>query len=156
MSYKMVNILFSLFLLILTSLYLIQSIGFITAGDGFISNPGFYPMILASIVLILSIFKLIQTIVKKDKENKEVYFKVENLKYILLTILITIAYVLLWYTIRDLFYIFTFLFFLSLATLYSYARKIATLKTLLRNAIVSLVVTIIIFLIFDLLFSIRF
>lgn len=156
MSYKIVNILFLAFLLVLTTLYLIQSIEFIAAADDFISSPGFYPAILASIVLILSLVKLLQTITKEDKENKGTYFKVDNLKYILLTMAITIAYILLWSTFRELFYVFTFLFFLSLASLYARARQISPLKVLLRNAIVSLAVTVVIFLIFDLLFSIRF
>lgn len=153
MNYKVMNIIFLTFLIILILVYLIPSISFVVDAEDSIMNERFYPTIVGSIALILSIIKLIQIIVR-IKDDK--IFSVPNLRIIIITLVVTVIYVLLWYTFRDFFYIFTFLFIMTLSSLYSKARDKVTNKILLRNAIVSVSITLAIFVIFGQIFSVRF
>lgn len=153
MSYRLTNILFLGFLLILSLWYFMQSLELVTGSDDFILSAGFYPLILSSFLIILCLIKLIQTIIKGDKET---LFKVSNLKYIITTVVILVAYIWLWASFRDFFYLFTILFLLALTTIYVEKESRKNIKFIFRNLAVSVFVTLLIYLIFDLVFSIRF
>lgn len=153
MSYRLTNILFLGFLLILSLWYFMQSLEFVVEAEDFILNAGFYPLLLSSFLIILCLIKLIQTFVKGEKEEQ---FKVSNLKYIFITVVLLVAYMFLWSAFRNFFYLFTFLFLLSLTMVYAEKQYRKNIKIILRNIAVSAFVTLLIYLIFDLVFSIRF
>ena len=153
MSFRKIDIIFLLFLLAVGVFYLIPSIKFIIQAEQFALSPGFFPIVLVSILIILCLISVIQTVISKHKED---IFQVDNLKYIIATFVLTILYISLWYFFSNLFYLLTFLFFFGLSIVYSVKTKRITRLLVLRNGMSALIITGMIYLVFGLLFSIRF
>jgi len=153
MNYKTVNIIFLTFLILLILSYLIPSVIFVINAEDSIINERFYPTIVSSLALVLSLVKLVENI-RKGKDERT--FTISNLRIILITFLITIVYIISWYIFRDFFYIFTFIFVLALSLMYSLSRNKLTKKIVLRNSLVSIIMTLVILVIFGQIFSVRF
>lgn len=153
MSYRITNLIFVLLLITGILFYLIPSLQILLSSEDIFVNQRFYPSILGTIALILSIVVFVKTIMTKDDDSK---FTVDNIGLIFLTLFLTILYVFLWSTFRDFFYIFTGVFLFGLITIFTHAKDSLNRKSIIRNAIVSVIFTVIVYYLFGQLFSIRF
>lgn len=116
----------------------------VALGTGTSANigSGFYPSLLAMILLLLTLVKLLQTLRTKDEEK----IQFPNGKLVLFTMGAIALFILSWSFIGY-FYIHLFLFIFFLYSVYSERLK---KQFIMKNAFLSLAVTISIFIIFDL------
>lgn len=109
-------------------------------------GPGFFPKILAVLLMVLCVISFIQTLLKK--EDKKIV--IGNGKMVVATVLITATYFLVWYY-HGYFYIVTFIYLSVLINLYHVkSDKKLTIKAVGLNTLISFVMILVIYVIFDL------
>lgn len=140
MNSKLLNLIMILFILVIGISYM-RSASVLGIGTTDNIGAGFYPFLLADVLLILTIISLIQTIRKKGNERIEF----PNSKLILFTIGVIALFILSW-SLIGFFYINLFFFFLILYSVYSERLK---KQFIFKNSILSLMITISVFIIFN-------
>lgn len=147
MSYKKTTSVFLLLILIFTMVYFF-SINSMDAGMAVETiGPDYFPNLLSVLLVILCIISFFQTLKKPDKK-----INLPNFKYILLTIGITILFLLAWYYL-EYFYVFAFSFVTSLFILYKVER---TIKSILICAAGGIIFTVLIYFVFGQVMGVRF
>lgn len=111
-------------------------------------DAGYFPRIISAILIVLCIISFIQTI--KEKEYR---INIENIRYVVLTILLTILYFVLWNMI-GFFYPLTFLFMLSLFILYK--PKPIFNRGFISCCVMSLFMTVFIYIVFEKVMMVQF
>lgn len=135
-------------LIVLAGLYYGASTNFSETNSGTI-DAGYFPRILAILLIVLCVISFISTY--RESDEKIGY---PNLRLILITILLTVIYFILWNLFNIVFYPLTFLFIMSLFILYK--KKPIIDRGLIGILIITLSLTVIIYVVFDLGMSIRF
>ncbi len=110
-------------------------------------GAGYFPRLLAIILIALTIISIIQTLLEKKSEK----VNLGNWKIVIATIIISAIYIFLWVTV-DYFYIITFLFLYSLIYLYQKNKK--SKRMLIINAITTTSVLLAIFVFFDVILNV--
>lgn len=114
-------------------------------------NSGYYPALLAVLLMIFSIIGIFQSIYSKQSK-----LTINNFIAISLSILLIIIYFLFWYFIGY-FYILTFIFLILIINYYDfYQTKKMSIKNFLKNTFISLIAICVIYLIFDIILSMSF
>lgn len=111
-------------------------------------DAGYFPRIISVILIILCIISFIQTI-----REEEYRINMENIRYVLLTIVLTALYFVLWNMI-GFFYPLTFVFMLSLFILYK-PRPIFN-KAFISCCVMSLFMTVFIYIVFGKVMMVQF
>ncbi|MCH6264234.1 MULTISPECIES: tripartite tricarboxylate transporter TctB family protein [Neobacillus] len=123
-----------------------HNIGGSGAGD---IGPGYYPKILALILIGLTIISIFQTIMDKKSE----IINLGNIKMVGITLLLTLVYIFIWAKL-NFFYIPTFLYLFTLIHIYQPEKS--SKKVLIMNLMSTSGVLLGIYLFFDLLLQIDF
>ncbi|KKK36901.1 hypothetical protein WQ57_16820 [Mesobacillus campisalis] len=140
MNAKLLNTVASIIILMIGVIY-IRSSAALGIGTAENMGAGFYPSILAGVLIIFTIVNLVKTLKKKEAEKVDI----PNGKLILLTIGIMALFILSW-SFVGFFYIHLFLFLLILYSVYSERlRK----EFIVKNSFVAASITISIFVIFN-------
>jgi hypothetical protein len=142
MNSKVLNLIASLIILLIGVAYLRSSME-LGIGDPAKIGAGFYPFLLAVILLILIVVNFLQTLRKPSTEEDKVV--IPNGKLVLFTIG-TIALFILSWAVIGYFYINLFLFIFVLYSVYSEKLK---RQFIFKNAFLSLLITLSIFVIFS-------
>src|SRR5699024_132186 len=147
MSKKMVNYLILFFLVIIAIGYFIMSNSLTSTNTSEAIGPGYFPKILSILLIVLCIFDFI----KVWRENKKETQKVElNYKFIVITLGLTVLFLLTWQMIGY-FYVLVFLFFSMIFSIYK-----PKLKSLPVYILVSFMLVLLIYLLFNNLLKIHF
>jgi len=148
LSEKKVSIISLVLIAVFTIIYLIEAKSFpVIQGNSI--GPAYFPVILSVIILSLCVLDLIITIVKKEDEQ----FRVPNLKYLLITIIMVGIFVVSWYA-TGLFYFISFFFFLVLTSIYRWGVGVFK-KTLIINIVFSTGATLLVFLLFEVILNVK-
>ncbi|WP_158232562.1 tripartite tricarboxylate transporter TctB family protein [Sporosarcina sp. P13] len=112
-------------------------------------GAGYFPRLLAVILIALTILSIIQTLLEKESEKIDL----GNWKMVVATIILTPIYIFLWVYVGY-FYILTFIFLFGLIYLYQEDRK--SKKMLIINVITTSSVLVAIYVFFGVLLEITF
>ncbi|MDV6378726.1 tripartite tricarboxylate transporter TctB family protein [Sporosarcina sp. GW1-11] len=112
-------------------------------------GSGYFPRLLAIILIVLTIISIIQTLLEKESEKIDL----GNWKMVVATLILTPIYIFLWVYVGY-FYILTFIFLFGLIYIYQVDRK--SKKMLIINAITTSVVLVAIYVFFGILLEITF
>jgi len=107
-------------------------------------GPGYFPVLLAILLIILSIVSLIQTMIKKENEKIDI----PKLKLIILTIVMIGLLVFSWSLFG---YLYVHIFFFLLILISAYKLPKINIRTIMKDSAIALVITIITYVIFNIL-----
>lgn len=154
MQEKLVNYIMLTFLLILGILYFISANTL--EGSGVTSGkigPGYFPRVICIIFILLCLISFVQTIFRKNEDGNK--FTVPNFRLIVITIFITLLFVLSWYYIGY-FYINLALYLFILFVVFQKYTKNINKKKIFMNIMISVLFSIAVYYIFGGLFNIQF
>ena len=147
MSYKKATYLSLALMIVLAAFYYWAALDFQDNRNRNSVGPGYFPMILSVVLIILCIISWIQTIRKPDYK-----INIPNLRVIGLSLLAIALFLISWFFI-NLFYISCFVFLLVLSILYNPGLN---RKSLVINLSTSLAITVFIYILFGLIIQVRF
>lgn len=111
-------------------------------------GPGYFPSLLAIILVILCIINIIETYVKKSDEKVEI----SNFKVLIYSLVVIVLFILSWFNFGY-FFINVFLFILVLLLVYR-TQKFTT-RLVLKNSVIAGGITVSTYIIFKVLLNIR-
>ncbi|MCM3716500.1 tripartite tricarboxylate transporter TctB family protein [Alkalihalobacillus oceani] len=144
MSYRLATYLSLLFLVGLGGLFIYTSLQFNEGAGGQVIGPAFFPQLVSGLLIVMCIISAFTTW-RKEKTSEDT-LTIPQLKYILFTIAALVIFVALW-DLFGLFYLFAFLFLFSL--FYVYNRTDSKKKRILKAVGLSIAIGLFIYLVFE-------
>lgn len=111
-------------------------------------GPEYFPQIISVLLIVCCIFSFFKTRKKSDQ-----HIELTNFRYIILTIILMILFVLIW-GITEKFYVTSFVFLAVLVYIYNQAKE--SFKKVLFSATISLVLASFVYVIFDRILGVTF
>lgn len=111
-------------------------------------GPGYFPSLLAIILVILCIINIIETYLKKSDEKVEI----SNLKVLIYSLVVIVLFILSWFNLG---YFFINVFFFILILLLVYRTQKFTTRLVLKNSVIAGGITLSTYIIFKVLLNIR-